>query len=68
VPGDQIAGRGHGDQRAGAEAQNQKAEREFADIQAVERDRDLRRPGPDQKPVHQKDRGDGPAPALQLVE
>ena len=60
---DQMAGPDHGADRAGAEQQDQQAEREFADVQPGQEDRDLRRPAAGHEAVDEEHRGDGPAAA-----
>ncbi len=51
---DEMAGPDHGADGAGAEHQDQQAEREFGDAEPGQEDRDLRRPAADQKPLTKK--------------
>ena len=60
---DEVTGPDHGADRAGAEEQDQQAERELADAEPCQEDRDLRRPASDDEAVDEEDRGDRPAAA-----
>ena len=63
MPRDQVAAPGHGRDGAGAEQEDQQAERELRNVEPGQEHRDLRRPAAGQEAVGEENGRHGPSPA-----